>query len=92
MQKLNFDQLSEFRKAASASPADAICDGWWLRYSKRKASVLTATLWPPGRGSTVEDWSRLGNILAAMGVPPTAKWPVSVTTDPGGSHTWSWLE
>lgn len=91
--ELKFDQLSEFRKNVSDNPSDAVCEGWWLRFSKRgDRAVLTATLWPAGRGSIVADWERLGNILAVMGVPPTAEFPPSVTEAPNVPHTWAWLE
>lgn len=93
MKTVSFDQLQELRTKASAVSADVLCDGWWLRYSKRgKSTVLTATLWPPGRGSVEEDWVKLGRITATMGVPAGLREVGNtIKTKPNAPHTWSWL-
>ena len=54
--------------------------------------IFSAILWPHGRGSTVQDWGRLGSTLAALQIPVEACATPLENQDPNAVHYWLWFE
>ncbi len=54
--------------------------------------VFSAVLWPRGRGSSEQDWERLGSTLAALQIPAEACATPLEHQDPNAVHYWLWFE
>ena len=54
---------------------------------------LSAMLYPRGRGSTLDDWTRLGRWTAALGLPKgDREIGKTVDTVPNAVHKWLWMD
>ena len=98
--RVTADHLRRFSEAARAlgvdpSPCSVITHGWRVALSRdetpdqRHRWHLSASLSPPGRSSTIQDWKRLGHFAAHLGAP---KDPLIAPDDPTRPVHWSWIE
>lgn len=57
---------------------------------------FSAMLYPKGRGSTVEDWHYLGEVIGSIGSPPIDQkdkftfWTDAATANPNSILKWLW--
>lgn len=55
--------------------------------------MFSAQLYPYGRGSVGSDWTFLGKMTAAVGVPDGVReMGLTVETSPNAVHKWAWVE
>ena len=67
--------------------------GWRFAFSRGPFGVglhLSASLYPPGRGSKDVDWEFLGQVVAVLGAPRDALVTPFETTPPNAVHHWTW--
>ena len=96
-------QMKALREAASRSdtPTYIVVLGWSVGLSKNYGGIrgengedswhFSASLWPRGRSSTVDDWRVLGALAKEVGAPEQPITPID-STPPGGIHHWHWFE
>jgi hypothetical protein len=69
--------------------ADAMETDW---DDPKEEWMFSAKLYPPDRSSTEEDWRFLGEMAAALRIPPNAVHSPIAETPPDGTFYWIWSE
>lgn len=83
---LKLEEVAAFRESVLSLPQEStggLEDHQW---------IFSASLHPRGRLSTDADWSFLGQVTAALGIPENSLITPMETTHPNAVHYWIWYE